>query len=103
MVVSLAAPGNRVEYSTDGGRSWRTKWLATEGLNVVLVAQVDNRGIRSAPHQVRFVLDTKAPHVPLVALRDRDGNVSRTGLLRITAIERNARIEYSVNGSGWST
>lgn len=103
MVVPLAAPGNRVEYSTDGGRSWRTKWLATEGLNVVLVAQVDTRGIRSAPHQVRFVLDTKAPPVPLVALRDRDGNVSRTGLLRITAIERNSRVEYSVNGSGWST
>jgi hypothetical protein len=101
--LPLAAPGNRIVYSTNGGRTWRTTWRPAEGLNNVLVAQVNAHGHRSAAQSLRFVLDTKAPAAPKVALLDQAGNVSRTGRLRISGQDPQGRVEYSVNGSDWSS
>jgi len=101
--VPLAAPGNRVVYSTDGGRTWKQTWNATEGVNEVLVSQVNPRGQRSAPQPLRFVLDTKAPAAPRLALLDGIGGVSRSGRLHAARVEQNARIEYSLNGGGWTS
>ena len=100
--VPLAAPGNRLVYSTNGGRTWRRTWRAAEGLNDVLVAQIDARGIRSAHTRHRFVLDTKKPAAASVTLLDRMGRTSRTGRLRVTGVERGSQVEYSVNGGAWS-
>jgi hypothetical protein len=101
--LPLAAPDNRIVYSTNGGRTWRTAWRPAEGLNNVLVAQVNTRGHRSEAQSLRFVLDTKAPAAPKVVLLDRAGNVSRTGRLRISGQDLHSRVEYSVNGSDWSS
>jgi len=100
--VPLAAPGNRVVYSMNGGRTWRRTWRAAEGLNDVLVVQIDARGIRSAHTRHRFVLDTKRPPAPRVTLLHRVGAASRTGRLRVTGVERGSQVEYSVNGGAWS-
>jgi hypothetical protein len=101
--LPLAAPGNRIVYSTNGGRTWRTAWRPAEGLNNVLVAQVNTRGHRSEAQSLRFVLDTKAPAAPKVVLLDRFGAISRTGRLRISERDPQGRVEYSVNGSDWSS
>lgn len=51
-----------------------------EGLNDVLVRQVNVRGIPSPPERVRFVLDTKVPGVPRVVLADGVGGESHRAI-----------------------
>jgi hypothetical protein len=60
-------PGATVEYSTDGGATWRTSFTAVEGNNTVQVRQVDSTGNSSlASSALSFTLDTLAPSRPTV-------------------------------------
>jgi hypothetical protein len=103
VVAPVDAPGNVIRYSVDNGRTWRKSFKPVEGLNRVLVVQVNARGFSSEPKELRFVLDTKAPPPPTLRRLDGVGGVTRTGLLGVLRVRDGATIEYSVNGGPWST
>jgi hypothetical protein len=125
LVVPVDAPGNVIHYSVDNGTTWQTssepvagtnrvmgvqskglrviRLRPVEGLNRVLVVQVNTRGFRSDHQEIQFILDTKKPATPTLRRLDGVGGVTRTGRLGVGRVEHNARIEYSVNGGPWLT
>ncbi|WP_232459394.1 beta strand repeat-containing protein, partial [Burkholderia ubonensis] len=106
--LSGVETGATVEYSTDGGHTWSTSFIATEGLNDVQVRQTDIAGNTSDPTSFSFTLDTSAA-APGVALTTDSGSsasdhITNVGTLSLTGIETGATVQYSVdNGAHWST
>jgi hypothetical protein len=103
VTVTRSSPDNTILYSVNGGRTWRPRFQAVEGLNDVLVVQVNTRGFRSSPSRLQFVLDRSSPPAPRVTVLQRAGVLSGTGQLSITGLRRQAVVEYSVNGGAWSS
>ncbi|MEI8319231.1 MAG: LamG-like jellyroll fold domain-containing protein, partial [Planctomycetia bacterium] len=105
--VSTIEPNGTVEYSTDKGSTWSMQWTPVEGLNQVLLRQVDPAGNASDPTGFQFTLDTQAA-APTVSLTS-DTGTNRTDLITSVAdltignVEPGATVEYSVNGGTWST
>lgn len=107
-------PQAQVEYSKDG-LIWTSKLQAIEGSNTIYVRQIDYIGQASKASTVlNFVLDTKAPVAPVVALDNgalnnalggTGGDTLSTsfGTLNISEIEKGAIVSYSVDGGvKWS-
>ncbi|MEI8082726.1 MAG: LamG-like jellyroll fold domain-containing protein, partial [Actinomycetes bacterium] len=106
--VSTIEPNGTVEYSTDKGSTWSMQWTPVEGLNQVLLRQVDPAGNASDPTGFQFTLDTQAA-APTVSLTS-DTGTNRTDLITSVAdltignVEPGAIVEYSVDGGQlWST
>src|SRR6185369_588950 len=100
--------GASVQYSIDGGSSWTDSFTAVEGSNSVQVHQTDLAGNASAAATLAFILDTKAPDAPAVALNFDSGKAGDTitndGTLSVTGIETNAALAYSTDGGAtWAS
>lgn len=65
--VSGVGAGATVEYSIDGGQSWTSAFVASEGVNHVHVRQASGSDISPATLLV-FTLDTAGPATPVMAL-----------------------------------
>jgi hypothetical protein len=100
------APGFQARYSTDGGLTWRNSFRPREGVNTVLVRQVDRSGLTSPATSFAFTLDRRRPAAPrvMVAPAGTDGAFISTaqGALVNTRLEPGTRLEYSTNGGFWT-
>jgi microcystin-dependent protein len=112
--VSGVWPQAQIEYSVDGV-NWSATLQASEGKNTIYVRQIDYIGQASqASKALTFVLDTKAPGAPEVALNagvltnalgDAVGGAPTTsvGALKLSGIEKGAIVTYSIDGgTTWS-
>ena len=104
----VSEPAARVQYSTNGGARWSNAFHAVAGRNAVLVRQIDSANNVSAATAFTFTLDRSPPAAPQI-FRARIGGinpyaiVTRSATLSVQRLERNALVEYSVNGRAWST
>ena len=107
--VILSESAAVIEYSTDGGQTWRTSFTAQEGANSVLVRQTDVAGnVSAAAAPVAFTLDSQVvtPGVQLsndtgTSLTDR---ITKDGTVGVILSESAALVEYSTDGGQtWST
>ncbi len=93
-----------VTYSTNGGGSWGAAFAMKEGINAVLVRQVDIAGNVSSFSTYSFTLDTMvAP--PTLALKSDTGfsstdNITNDKTLVLVA-EPGAAVEYSDDAFNW--
>ena len=107
LAVTGTETGATVEYSTDGS-SWSTTAPAlAQGSNTVQVRQTDVAGNVSQATSFTFTYDTEAA-APTVALATDTGSsstdkVTNVGTLAVTGTETGATVEYSTDGSSWST
>ncbi|MBP0596381.1 Ig-like domain repeat protein, partial [Paraburkholderia sp. LEh10] len=107
LAVTGVESGATVEYSTDGGQTWRGSFSASEGVNDVQVRQTDVAGNVSSATGFSFTLDTSAA-APGVALVTDSGSsttdhVTNTGTLSLSGVESGATVEYSTDGGQtWS-
>ena len=111
LTLTGAETGATVEYSADKG----TTWTATapgvgnlgQGLDTVQVRQTDVAGNVSSLGSVSFTLDSVAPAAPVVALVNDTGTpgdlITSDPGLTLTGTEAGATVEYSANGSAWTT
>ncbi|MEJ8857637.1 Ig-like domain-containing protein [Variovorax robiniae] len=100
-------PGAKVQYSIDGGASYSSDFTPVEGVNTVLVRQLDLAGNAGVATQLTFTLDTQAPSAPAVSLVSDTGvagdGITRNGHLNVTGVESGARLQFSVDGgTTWS-
>lgn len=91
-------PGATVRYSVDGGGSWSGRFSPREGLNVVLVRQIDEAGNVSAATRFTFTLDRRQPAPPVV-----QGVRGRGRPVTIAGQPGGTRLEYSIGGAAWTT
>ena len=107
--LSVASePGAMIQYSTDGGLRWSQAFQATSGRNIVQVRQIDAAHNVSPATTFSFTLDRSRPSVPQVLPARLTGInlyaiVTRDAALSVQRLEKNAQIEYSINGQPWST
>ena len=100
-----------VEYSFNGGTTWSTSNVPpTQGEVTVIVRQRDlagNQGLASTAFT--YTYDSVAPAIPGITGLTTDtgssstGNVTSNPALTLTGTEANAVVEYSFNGTTWST
>ncbi|MEX6503529.1 retention module-containing protein, partial [Pseudomonas zhanjiangensis] len=100
-------PGATVEYSTDGSTWSTTAPTAVEGSNTIQVRQTDIAGNVSAPASLTFTLDTLVD-APVISLTTDSGSsgsdaITNNGAYSVGGIEPGATVEYSTDGSTWST
>ncbi len=100
-----SAPLSLVEYSLNGGTTWSTVFVATEGDNTVLARQTDAAGNVLFSDPFSFTLDNKVPATPTLALAEDSGtgqkdNITNVGELVLGGMEAGAAVAYSANGGG---
>ena len=114
--VSGLETGAAWEYQVDGG-SWTkgsgTSFDLTEGRHSYEVHQTDLAGNVSGHSSDTFTLDTSIPDTtppiaPTVSLLHDTGisntdHITNDGTLALTGIETGATVEYSTNGTAWSS
>jgi hypothetical protein len=110
LALSGVEPGALVEYSLDGAH-----WSATaprvatlaQGIDTVMVRQTDVAGNVSDATSFTFTLDTVNPNAPGVALADDTGSnrnkITTDPTLALSGVEPGALVEYSLDGTHWST
>jgi hypothetical protein len=105
-LVVDTAPGFQARYSTDGGLTWKKSFRPREGVNTVLVRQVDRSGLVSPAASFDFMLDRGRPEAPRVVVSQADAEgafvSARQGGLVNTRLEPDSRLEYSVNKTAWT-
>ncbi|WP_208647760.1 hypothetical protein, partial [Cupriavidus lacunae] len=81
------AHGATVQYSVDGGATWNGSFGAVQGMNNLLVRQIDTHGNVSGATNLTFSLDTGAPTVtwPSDARTGVEGSPVTLGALSATA------------------
>ncbi|NBP52067.1 MAG: hypothetical protein EBU70_13000, partial [Actinobacteria bacterium] len=87
--VSGVEAGAVVQFSVDGGNVWTSSFQATEGVNSVLVRQVDAGGATSEAARIAFTLDTSRPAAPAAGLVSDTGAKKFdgvTGLASLTTV-----------------
>ena len=99
--------GAVVEYSIDNGATWTSAFSAHEGANSVRVRQTDVAGNVSSATTLAFTLDTAAAR-PGVALSNDTGasstdHITASAALTLSGVEPGAMVQYSANGTTWST
>jgi large repetitive protein len=103
--VSGVENGANVLYSTNGGATWTGTFLAAEGINNVLVRQVDVAGNISLTQSFSFTLDTIVESVGVSLAQDTGRSatdkLTRIGDLVLANVEPGALVEYSTNGTNW--
>ncbi|PVZ68791.1 Ig-like domain-containing protein [Pelagibaculum spongiae] len=99
--------GATVEYRLNGGE-WIDSFTAVEGQNNVEIRQTDAAGNISEVTTQSFVRDTTPPadnlNIQLAEDTGINGDlISQNGLLNITGAETDAIIQFSLNGTDWTT
>ncbi|MFG0723695.1 retention module-containing protein, partial [Pseudomonas sp. GLN_6] len=106
LVIGGIEPGALVEYSTDGGATWSNTFTPNEGSNTVLVRQTDPTGNTSPSSSLTFTLDTQVT-APTLALTTDSGVpgdlLTNDGTYTVSGTEPGALVEYSTDGTTWST
>ncbi|HJV85365.1 MAG TPA: Ig-like domain-containing protein [Noviherbaspirillum sp.] len=104
LVVSHIENGARVEYSRDGA-TWSSSFTPLEGANTVFVRQTDIAGNVSASASLDFTLDTRvaAPVIELPPPTGSGGQYTTAPDISVSDIETGASVEYSTDGSTWSS
>lgn len=103
-----AAPGDKIQYSVDHGKTWKTSFKPVPGKNSVDVRTVDASGTASPATTFAFTLDRRAPATPRLALtidsgRSASDSVTNVADPTVGRREADATLEYSVNGGRWTT
>ena len=107
-LLVASEPGARIQYSMNGGLRWSPVFQAKPGRNTVHVRQIDAANNVSPTTTFSFTLDRSRPAAPQVMPARLAGInlyaiVTRDLSLSIRRVERNARVEYSLQGrAGWS-
>lgn len=99
--------GAVVQYSKNGTDWTATAPVAAQGLNAIYVRQTDVAG-NSAVVLFQFTLDSVASAANLqIGLRSDTGVatdlITRDGAMLVTGIAQSHRVEYSKNGTDWSS
>jgi len=106
--VTVGNAGDTVEYSLNGSLwSSDVPVYTADGYQSIEVREVNSIGSVSDEVTLNFLLDTTAPHVPIVMLEndtgvDGDGYTSDPSLF-VIANEEGSVIEYFWNGGPWSS
>jgi Ca2+-binding RTX toxin-like protein len=108
LVLSEIEDGMTVEYSTDQGTTWSQSFSAQQGPNSVWIRQTDIAGNASAVTQFAFTFDSETPAAPGASLASDTGDSNTDGLTRLaalalTGVEQGALVEYSSDGTTWTT
>jgi hypothetical protein len=98
--------GTTLQYSSNGGATWKSSFTAVEGQNSLSVRQVDVAGNASQAASLSFTLDTVAPAalVSTLTLDTALGFADRATSATRAAngfIESGSVVQYSHNGSTW--
>jgi large repetitive protein len=105
-VVTGEVLPSTILYSTDGGKTWSTSFVAAEGKNSIQVKHIDIANNVSAATSFEFTLDRRAPATPVLALAEDTGTsgdmITKNGAIKITGQENGTILEYSVNGGAWT-
>jgi hypothetical protein len=104
--LSRLESDGQIRYSVNRS-PWSSVYAPVEGMNAVRVMSIDAAGNQSRPSApARFTLDRTAAAPTVSLLRDTgspDDLVTTDGRLRVTGIERGARVEYSADeGRTWT-
>jgi autotransporter-associated beta strand protein len=108
LTVSGTEPGATVEYSTNGA-TWSSSFTPAQGSNTVYVRQIDVAGNVSGPSGAyAFTLEAAALSAPTLALTTDTGSsstdrITGIGALTVSGTETGATVEYSTNGTTWSS
>src|SRR5690606_40873660 len=98
--------GALVEYSTDGTNWSTTAPVAAEGENTIYVRQTDVAGNMSSPASLTFTLETTVS-APVITLTTDSGTagdfITNDGSYSVSGTEAGALVEYSTDGTNWST
>ncbi|WP_276309813.1 Ig-like domain-containing protein [Limnohabitans planktonicus] len=105
--VSTPETASLIQYSTNGS-TWASTFSAAEGLNAVKVRVTDAAGLVGAITDYSFTLDTTGPDAPTVGLVCDSGSlgtdkISNVGTVVASSLETGAALQYSTDGSTWST
>jgi len=109
LTVTPAEAGGIIQYSTNGGTSWASSFVAIEGINNVQVRQVDAAGNNGTPASISFTLDTIGPSAPTLTLTSDTGSsngdlVTNNGTLTVVSSEPGGSLQYSIDaGANWSS
>ncbi|MFM8706468.1 MAG: Ig-like domain repeat protein [Planctomycetia bacterium] len=108
LAVTGLEPGARAEYQRNGATTWTTTFSPVQGANSVNVRQTDVAGNVSPLTTFAFTFDSVAPVAPVVQLVTDTGvsntdKVTAEGAVRVTNAEGGAVVEYSPNGTTWSS
>ena len=105
LIIGNIESGAIVEYSTDGV-NWSNSFTPIEGSNTVYIRQTNTVGNTSASSTITFILDTQVA-APTVTLVNDTANgtdlITSDGTLSVTDVEAGAIVEYSINGTDWSS
>lgn len=100
------------ETVTDGTGKWLVNTsnvdLLSDGMVTVEIVSTDSAGNRSESAYGQFTLDTELPAVPEISLMWDTGvsdsdKITTNGTLNVSVEDPACTLEYSVNGSGWSS
>jgi hypothetical protein len=102
LTVTGLEQGGSAQYSLDNGANWNNSFTASQGINNVLVRQVDKAGNISTSTAFSFTLDNQAS-APSIALSVDSGasdsdKYTNNGALTVTGAEFGATVQYSTNG-----
>ncbi|MCW9697835.1 VCBS domain-containing protein [Avibacterium sp. 20-129] len=117
VIVSGVESDTKVEYSTDGGKTWNDvtegKFVLPEGsyeAGKVQVRQTDAAGNVSEVGKLSATtVDSTAPATPKLTLEQDTGSsssdyITSDGVVNIGEVEPGAKLEYSSdNGQSWTT
>ncbi|HEY0845250.1 MAG TPA: Ig-like domain-containing protein [Noviherbaspirillum sp.] len=93
--------GATVQYSADG-TNWSGGEQAVEGMNTVLVRQIDLAGNVSGASSLTYRLDTQVAAPGISAAAANSSGVVSDSSVSLSGIESGASVEYSTDGTSWS-
>lgn len=98
--------GATVEYSVDGEEWTSTLPTFVDGLVKVYARQTDIAGNHSDPSIVEFTLDTQVSTPSIALVNDSgldDDGITNNGTFLVSGTEVDATVEYSIDGTTWTT
>jgi Ca2+-binding RTX toxin-like protein len=103
--VTGAEANSLIQYSTDGGTTWKTTFNAIEGVNVVQVRAVDVANNAGVDRVFSFLLDLSTDAPTLALTSDTGGSrtdqITKDGRVSIDNVESGGTVAYNLNGGGW--
>ena len=101
LVVGGIGTGNTAQYSIDAGTTWTSSFTAAQGVNNVLVRQIDAAGNGSPTASLSFTYDTTIA-TPTVALTTNSGSttdaISNDAALTLSAAAGDVTRSITING-----
>ncbi|MDZ4254442.1 MAG: cadherin domain-containing protein, partial [Sulfuritalea sp.] len=101
LVVGGIDTGNTAQYSIDAGTTWTSSFTAAEGVNNVLVRQIDAAGNDSPTASLSFTYDTTIA-TPTIALTTNSGSttdfISNDAALTLSAAAGDVTRSITIDG-----